>query len=337
MLPNFLCIGAQKCGTTSIWKILDAHEDVFMATPRETRFFHDDLQFSEGLQVYEYKYFADWSGQAAAGEKCPEYLYVPYVARRIRDSLGPDVKLIVTLRSPAQRALSHYRHNLTALREFRSFNEAMADEAHCLQRGDFVPVPFGYLGRGCYASQLKNYLECFDREQLLVVDFETEICSDQKALARRVYHFLDIPPILPPQLPFREGRPRLDRLQVRIDQHDADPQRHFVEVSRGPTGLQRMKSVLKRLARGHDTGRGDDCRRIFQPSEALIRFARNFGTGGSMQQRLSRQEELEINRRYFQSEIEALQPLVSFDASAWLDGDSPSEKPNDDAAPEIAA
>jgi predicted acyl esterase len=116
MLPNFLCIGAQKAGTTTLWLLLNQHPDVFLATPRETCFFYDDVLYGGGITSYERNFFREWNGQKAVGEKAPA---------RIKDSLGDKVKLIVTLRSPAKRAHSHFRHNYQQLWEEFSFEDAL--------------------------------------------------------------------------------------------------------------------------------------------------------------------------------------------------------------------
>jgi len=97
MQPNFLCIGAQKCGTTAIWHMLNSHPSICMAIPRETNYFCRKELFEKGLEFYKSEYFGHWIDQSMIGEKCPEYLYVPHVAENIFSSLGPDVKLIVAL------------------------------------------------------------------------------------------------------------------------------------------------------------------------------------------------------------------------------------------------
>lgn len=204
MLPNFLCIGAQKSGTTTLWRILDAHPDVYMAHPRETRFFSDDAFFSEGPAKYEMTCFDGWRGQQAVGEKCPEYLWEPRAAQRILSVLGPEVRLIVALRSPAQRAHSHFRHNRARLRESRSFEEAF----HASAGKAAIPAHFDYVGRGFYARQLGRFLEHFPATQIFAIHFEKEINSDQRALADRVYSFLGLKPHRPRAIPFHEGHPK---------------------------------------------------------------------------------------------------------------------------------
>src|SRR5574337_1635352 len=128
MLPNFLCIGAQKSGTTTLLNQLDRHPDIFMSPARETKFFLLDHLYSQGVTAYEKDFFSDWNGQKAVGEKTPEYLCDPLIPQRIDATLGKSIKFIVTFRSPAQRAYSHYRHNFQQLWENLSFPEAIAQE-----------------------------------------------------------------------------------------------------------------------------------------------------------------------------------------------------------------
>ena len=88
-----------------------------MAPARETGFFYNDAIFNNGLALYETAFFKEWNGQTAVGEKTPEYLPFPGTANRIRETLGPETRLIVVLRNPAQRAHSGWRHNLMMGRE----------------------------------------------------------------------------------------------------------------------------------------------------------------------------------------------------------------------------
>lgn len=307
MLPNFLCIGAQKSGTTTLWHILNAHPDVYMAQKRETRFFYDDFQYMAGLQKYEIDYFSDWSGQAAVGEKCPEYLYVPDVAKRIRSSLGADVKLIVSLRSPAQRAFSHYRHNLMQLRESRSFETALSEEFQSIQQGQFIPPPFGYIARGFYNQQLECYWQQFDSEQLLLLHFEREIATKQRALVTKLCDFLHIGRHYPDKLPIVSGHPRLETMQV--TKHEARNTEALIEI-------RHHASKLRSFLSGKTNS--DVVQHIKQPSIELLNFASNFSLNKPKTIHLSRTEELSINQRYFQKDILALQANSDLDVMQWL-------------------
>lgn len=289
MLPNFLILGAQKAGTTTLWHMLDAHPDVYLARPRETRFFHDDLLYGEGPARYELGFFSGWSGQRAVGEKCPEYLWNPQAPPRILATLGPDTRLIVTLRSPARRAHSHYRHNLAMFREARPFEEALEAES------PDGPAHYAYRGRGLYARQLRR----FPRDRMLIVHFEGEICRDQHALAQRVCRFLEIAPPRPAPA-IRSGRPPLEGLRLRADQSQ-------VELARPrPGGL---RALLRR---------GPAPQRVQSPSAGLLEFAGSWERSRAALRPLDAAEEHRLNRRWFAEDLEELRELVPFDVGPWL-------------------
>ncbi|MBA3731354.1 MAG: sulfotransferase domain-containing protein, partial [Gammaproteobacteria bacterium] len=106
MLPNFLIIGASRCGTTWMANNIKSHPDVFMPPKKELHFF--DASFDKGWDYYA-SFFPDkkCARYRAIGEATPAYLYMPQVARLIKSRL-PDVKMIVSLRNPIDRAYSQY-------------------------------------------------------------------------------------------------------------------------------------------------------------------------------------------------------------------------------------
>ena len=320
MLPNFLCIGAQKCGTTTIWRMLDAHPAIFMARPRETRFFFDDFQFFGGIQSYEITYFSAWHHQPVVGEKCPEYLYVPNVAQRIRERLGPDIKFIVALRNPAQRAFSHYRHNLAMLRESRSFAEVLETEAAILAASGWPHIPFGYLGRGLYARQLQPYLELFPKENFLFVSFEGEVLGNQQQLANRIYTFLGVEQQHLRGLPFRDGKPALANLTVKLREGITPSQGATVEIVRRTVARQGTRSILKWLRgkKGRITA-SIAANQIRNPSAALIAFSDAFARNSPTFTSLPSNEALSINQYHFADDIAQLSAIVPFSVGSWLE------------------
>ncbi len=313
MLPNFLCIGAQKSGTTSIGLILEAHPDVCMSRPRETRFFSDAASFAAGMGEYERRCFGHWSGEAAVGEKCPEYLCEPSVAQRIRGALGPAIRFVIALRSPARRAHSHYRHNRARLRECRTFEAAISAELQSEAGGERVPASHAYLARGRYASQLERYRAVFGSEQLLLLRFETEIATDQQALAARLYDFLGVAPYRPEGLPFRAGHPPLTEVSARFDTTHPDSHRHFVEIKR-PRAASRWRRVWPFSV----CGPGSSRERVYQPEAALREFAERFFATSGDEEPLSPLLEVELNNCHFRDDIERLRALVPFDPECWL-------------------
>lgn len=160
MLPNFLIIGAQKGATTWLARRLETHPAVFLAPEKELHFFNH--RYDKGLGWYEAR-FKQWHGEVAVGEATPGYLNHPDAPARIRADLGAEVKLIVSLRHPVERAYSAYWHYVT--------------------RGDITPETdfqtifqqdgtFGIRSRGYYYAHLSHYLTCFPRENLLVLIYE---------------------------------------------------------------------------------------------------------------------------------------------------------------------
>jgi len=170
VLPNFLIIGVQKGATTWLANCLGQHPDVFMVEIKEIHFFH--RHFEKGLKWYE-SHFNDWSGQTAVGEATPGYVYFPEVPGRIKATLGDEIKFIVSLRHPVDRAYSEFwmhlsRGRIPADTDFRTF----------FQQGD----RFGMRGRGHYFAQLSRYLEYFPRENMLVLIYEEIKRDGQKAV-----------------------------------------------------------------------------------------------------------------------------------------------------------
>ena len=106
--PNFFCIGAQKCGTTSLFNLLVEHEDIFLPSVKEDHFFDVDERFNKGLDWYLDQYFKDANNEKIVGSITPDYLFFNKCPKRIFNLLGKDIKLIIILRNPVDRAYSHY-------------------------------------------------------------------------------------------------------------------------------------------------------------------------------------------------------------------------------------
>jgi hypothetical protein len=190
VLPDFLVIGAQKSGTSSLFRYLDQHPQVRGSVPKEVHYFSggftpapDTYARGEGwYRAHFPKKAAMWQG-VRAFEATPLYLLHPLAAGRIH-ALMPAVKLVAVLRNPTDRALSHYFHNvrnndLRAFREELGPAEAMAAEeerlAPILAAGDYRNELYRvatYKARGRYLEQLRRYTDLFPRENLLVLRAE---------------------------------------------------------------------------------------------------------------------------------------------------------------------
>jgi hypothetical protein len=194
IMPNFLIIGSQSAGTTSVYNYLKQHPQMYVSPIKETHFFVHDGQNLEllrhltpgitSLAAYQ-ALFQDVSEHKAIGEASPLYLVDPHAAARIRHYL-PEAKLIAILRDPAERAYTAYWMRVRDGRENRSFEQAIDEE----MRGLDVALR-GYVRWGFYATHLKTYLALFDRAQLAICLFD-DLRADPAEFMRELFRFLEV-------------------------------------------------------------------------------------------------------------------------------------------------
>lgn len=194
-LPTFLIAGAMRCGTTSLNAYLREHPEISVGQPKEVHFF--DQNYERGIDWY-LQHFPDADGSRAVGEATPAYLYFPEVAERIATTL-PEVKILLLLRDPVDRAHSHFWHNRSVGREELDFAEAIASEPERLERNREYRARYSYLDRGRYGRQLENMLRYIPGERILVQTFD-EITSDPTAVYRRTCRFLGVSDDFTPQI-----------------------------------------------------------------------------------------------------------------------------------------
>lgn len=197
-VPDFLIIGAQKGGTTSLFSYLRQHPGTALPERKEIHFF--DKQYQKGAAWY-YNHFP--AENKITGEATPYYLYHPYAAERIAN-ICPDLKLIVLLRNPIDRAYAHFYMEKNRNREpLPTFEEAIKAEPERLdkekkklERDPFYNSPahqnHSYLDRGEYYSQLKKWLNHFLKERFLFLRSEEFFQHTEKVL-ESVFDFLGLP------------------------------------------------------------------------------------------------------------------------------------------------
>jgi hypothetical protein len=214
LLPDYLIIGAQRAGTTSLHRYLVQHPGVrTMLRAKGIHFF--DTSYGRGLDWYASRfptklyawYVARRHGLALrTGEASPYYLFHPHVPRRVAEHL-PRVKLIALLRDPVQRAYSHYQHEVARGFETLPFEAAIEAEADRLAGetermlaeplyNSFSHQHHSYLARGRYAEQLARWRSLFPDEQLLVLSSE-RFFREPAPTFRRVLDFLGLPAFTP--------------------------------------------------------------------------------------------------------------------------------------------
>jgi hypothetical protein len=196
-LPTFVIIGAMRSGSTSLYKYLQDHPQVFMPR-KEIHFF--DRRWANGLDWYRAR-FEGYAGQPAVGEATPTYLADVVALDRMATTI-PQARLIAILRDPVARAYSHYWMEHVRQRDPRTFEEAVADELD----GTGPTTEPGYLARGRYHRQLVEVCGRYPREQLLVVLLDDLQARPQETFAE-VCRFLHVDDrFVPPRLGERVNR-----------------------------------------------------------------------------------------------------------------------------------
>lgn len=178
-LPNFIGIGAERSGTTWVYRVLREHPEIFVPYIKEVRYF--DLNFDEDLAWYETWFDAE--NEKVIGEISPQYLHDPHVPARMGNAL-PNAKLIVVLRDPIDRAYSEYwRHMHKQIENLSSVSPY--DFAAKLEED---PV---YVQKGLYAEQLGRFLEIFPRKNFHIILYDDIVCAPHEVV-RDLYAFLGV-------------------------------------------------------------------------------------------------------------------------------------------------
>lgn len=180
---DFLIIGAQKAGTTSLRAFLESISDHVFMSKTEHHFWNREGQYNDGFGIDSYlnNFVQSQSGQMI-GEKSPSYLGSYEAPARIHKHF-PEVKLIAILRNPAERAYSAYWHGrrVGAIDPSITFTQSIQHyrENHGKPYGDLVTPGF-------YSQHIARYLEFFPKEQLLVLNFDELLSSPASELSKSV-------------------------------------------------------------------------------------------------------------------------------------------------------
>ena len=197
-LPDFLGLGTQKGGTTTLHWLLAQHQQVHLPECKEVQFFTQHHHQGEG---WYRSHFEKASPLQRCGEITPFYLFHPEAPGRIQ-ALLPQAKLIVLLRDPVERAISHYFHARKRGFEPLELEKAFAAEPSRLASGDpFSFQKHSYLSRSRYLEQLDRYEALFPRHQLLILRSE-DLFQHVEQIWPRLLEFLDLEPsVVPARLP----------------------------------------------------------------------------------------------------------------------------------------
>ncbi|NJN60903.1 MAG: tetratricopeptide repeat protein [Coleofasciculaceae cyanobacterium RL_1_1] len=198
--PSFLIIGTQKGGTTSLHRYLCEHPQIQPAAHKEIDFW--STAYDRGLAWYMAQFPPRSSDdRSITGEASPTYFDHPETPARLRATF-PNVKLILVLRDPTDRAISHYYHRYRERNLITPIETFLRSELDFTQQypPEFIPADRyathlrgRLLSRGLYSTFVKRWLQYFSRDQILAIE-SRELFSQTGLVLERVHRFLDLEP-----------------------------------------------------------------------------------------------------------------------------------------------
>lgn len=195
--PEFMIIGAQKSGTTSLYKYIESFSKNFLPPAyKELQYFSENYNCSK--RYYE-SYFPSCPAGYITGEASPTYLFYHKAPKRIK-KFYKNIKLVVLVRNPIDRAYSHYNFlNLTDRTsgvDPLSFDEAVRrEEERVFVKEDsdffFEYKKFSYKKRGLYAEQLERWFECYDPSNFFFIETD-ELEKKPEKVVESLFEFLGL-------------------------------------------------------------------------------------------------------------------------------------------------
>lgn len=196
--PDFIMIGATKCGTTSLYEYLAQHPQVLPILWKEPEYFRFP-QFGVEWYLSHFPRVPNFGPRFVTGEASTCYMSIWDAKTRVKEQF-PDVKLIALVRDPVDKTISHFHHDRKIGCEARSYEEALTRELDILEA---LPHPFrdadeywktekGYVWLSLYVYFLENWLTAFPKERLLVIPSE-DLYAQPAEVTSRVFEFLDLP------------------------------------------------------------------------------------------------------------------------------------------------
>lgn len=304
-MPNFLIIGTQKAGTTSLYHYLNQHPEVYMSPVKEPNFFaiegeklnfrgsfgEDNLNSTPFANFKAYKsLFKGVENERAIGEASTLYLYSPKAPERIKYYI-PDVKLIAILRNPVDRAFSNFLYNVRDGREpIQDFAQALQEEQkRILNNWGYI---WHYRQRGFYCAQLKRYYDMFGRDQIKIILYE-DLNNNLANVLVDIFKFIEVDFEFKPDITKKYNISNIDQ--------------NVIEVALRAFLIRPnlIKSLIKPLV----------------PTILRRRIVMNILNGPHGKESNKPQLSIELRKqliKFYHEDILKLQDLIQRDLSSWL-------------------
>ncbi|WP_181310261.1 oligosaccharide flippase family protein [Nocardioides campestrisoli] len=228
MTPSVVVVGAQRCGTTTLFRMLEDHPNLMRPTQSKGTGYFDD-HHAKGARWYRAQFPLRLTGRLLGGREARAfecsgyYLFHPLAARRLAAEL-PDAQVVVLVRDPVERAMSAHRHELARGFEDLPLDEALARESERLageaerlaadpDYRSYAHRHHGYLARGEYGDQIARFVDALGPDRVHVVDADA-LFADPVHEFVDLQRRLDIPVHLPERVERWNARPGGPRLPV---------------------------------------------------------------------------------------------------------------------------
>lgn len=251
MLPNALIIGGHKCGTSSYYDWLAQHPDIYGEySMKDFHFFANDEEYAKGLHYYK-AFFNNWQQEKIILAGGVNYIYFAKALARIK-KYKSDIKMILCLRNPVDRAFSAYNYLYKSGREtIPTFEEAIKKDKE-RQKGDYeTRSRFTYIDHGFYFKQLQAFQKFFSIKQLQIVLFD-DLKAEPLKSVQQTFQFLGVDPDFEPDLRIlkKGGVARSSRLFALMNRDNF--LRDFIKRNRRifdlVLPLKRRRSIKKRIS-----------------------------------------------------------------------------------------
>lgn len=222
MVPNLFLLGAGKCGTTTLHKLLSLHPDIHACEPKEPSFFCSQFQVVSNPIDYLRLFDTDCRYRMDSSHV---YFSNPESASALA-SLFPDAKFILIFRDPIQRSLSLYQHMRRKNRRWevpletkKRFIDALKAEEHRASSPEFFKnckqyfYNYLYVRSSRYDEQLERYLELFDRSAFFVTTLAA-LKGDSEVVIREILEFLELDLSRIPSLPKKPENIAMNRIEM---------------------------------------------------------------------------------------------------------------------------
>jgi len=188
---DFIVIGAQKSGTTSLHEYLSQHPEIGVGEKKELHYFDRDKYFKDGINYSDYHEFFDFKEEKKVyGETTPSYIFKEEFIDRIKE-YNPNIKLIVLFRNPIKRAFSHWNMRRKRGNESRIFHECVLDELEMVKDKNYKATLDHYLDRGRYYRQVKYLLDNFPSKNVKIFS-SNELKSSPEDTLNNIFDFLKL-------------------------------------------------------------------------------------------------------------------------------------------------